>query len=356
MYVEGRASVFGLDYCSDPPFEADVNDVPRHRNGFSMTQPKQRVSRFLIAAATLATSVTPAAAQTPAQPSGGTAWHMPPMGSASQQPSYGTPPYTQPQNGYVQPQPAPNAYGQRYGYQGYYYPNPQQYPQQPPQPEQPVEPEPEEPSPPFFDIMVGTQLPLSLGADLSIELPFRILLQGGIGWMPPAYGSIIGGMMEGFGAYDTTVAAIVEDGFEDALVGRVSGGWRPFPDHGFEIIAGYTHVRVSGKVTPETVAAVAGGELGAAVEAQQLTQDIELTSALHNFHVGLGWRWVILEHLVIRATLGYTQTVGSSSSVEVPERPDLGTLATPTVDAELNDVYTTYAKLPLFGLSAGYRF
>ncbi len=65
----------------------------------------------------------------------------------------------------------------------------------------------------------------------------------------------------------------------------------------------------------------------------------------------------------MRASLAYLQSVGSSSSLSVPASvaalPGVGTRVdqvSQTVDTTLNDNYTKYAKLPVMGLSLGYRF
>ena len=70
----------------------------------------------------------------------------------------------------------------------------------------------------------------------------------------------------------------------------------------------------------------------------------------------VGWRWVLVDHLVIRANIGYLQTLGSSTTVESPDFPEAAALATPIADAELGKIYEDYVKLPTVGLSAGYRF
>ena len=104
------------------------------------------------------------------------------------------------------------------------------------------------------------------------------------------------------------------------------------------------------------VAAVVGGQYARDAAAENLPEEISVSSQLHNFHVALGWRWVAFQHLVIRANVGYTQTVGSSSEVEIPGQSELSALANPTVDATLDDIYTSYVKLPVLGVSGGYRF
>lgn len=312
-----------------------------------------------LAAAALALSVN-AAAQTASQ---GT-WQMPATtpAEAPPPPPYPGPPYPPP--AYPPPAYRPQAHPQapppqhgHYPQDGYPYATPYPAPAGPAAaPAPPDVSEDEEPSPPFFDLALGTYVPLSLGGQASLELPARLLLQLDVGWMPPAYGSAINGLVQALGGYDPAIGELVDGALRDAVVVRVSGGWRPFPSAGFEIYGGYTHVGLSGSVSPSAVANIVGGDFADQVAEELLTSDVDVSSKLHNFHVALGWRWVAFDHLVIRATVGYTQTVGSSTSVETPDRPEAAALANPVVDARMTEVYTTYVKLPVVGLSGGYRF
>jgi hypothetical protein len=213
-----------------------------------------------------------------------------------------------------------------------------------------------EPTAPFFDLAVGTYVPLSLGGQATLELPARLLLQLDLGWMPPAYGSAINGLVEAFGGYNGAMAEIINGSLEDAVVVRVAGGWRPFPSAGFELYGGYTHIALSGSVSPSSVAAIVGGDFANQVATQALTENVDVASRLHNFHVAVGWRFVAFDHLVIRTTLGYTQTLASSSSVETAQVPEAAAIANPIVDAELGKIYKDYVKLPVLGVSGGYRF
>jgi hypothetical protein len=239
-------------------------------------------------------------------------------------------------------------------------PYPQPY-QQPAVVEMAPEPAPdaveeEDESAPFFDLMVGTQVPLSMGGMASLELPGRLLIQGHLGWMPGAYGSAINGVVSSVGAYDSQTAALIDASLNDAMVVQLGGGWRPFPSAGFEIFGGYTHIALSGSVSPSAVANVVGGDFAAQVASQTITDDVTISSSLHNFHVGLGWRWVAFDRLVIRASIAYTQTLGSSTSIESPDQPEAAALANPYIDDALGSVYKDYVKLPLIGLGLGYRF
>ena len=207
-----------------------------------------------------------------------------------------------------------------------------------------------------FDVTATTYVPLSIGAQLSLEVPGRILLQGDLGWMPPGYGGALNGLVRAFGGYDPSLGSLVDGALSGAFVARLSAGWRPFPSAGFEITGGYTYVGLSGSVAPADVAGALGGQVAAAYALQPFQEPIELSSHLHNFHVVLGWRWVAFEHLLIRANIGYTQTLASSSSVNIPGHADLAAMANPIVDSTLSSIYKSYVKLPLLGVSLGYRF
>src|SRR6185369_6724833 len=141
---------------------------------------------------------------------------------------------------------------------------------------------------------------------------------------------------------------LVRGGLGNSLVVRLSGGWRPFADHGFEIMGGYTLVSLGGGLSAKTAVEAA---TGIALPAQTPDAQIPLHSTVHSVHVSLGWRWVVADHFVIRASIAYLQAVSSSSHVDLPA----GIPATPAVstqlaqvnqsiDTVLNDTYKTYVK------------
>ncbi|MBI4700175.1 MAG: hypothetical protein HY744_03235 [Deltaproteobacteria bacterium] len=316
------------------------------------------------------------------------AWRAGPQPSASgyPAPAYAMAGSAQPIRGPVAAASYGSAYGYGYGYAygggyttarwygpqtpapaGYYWPTPPPAPQSQPWPGAPAAgagpdaPEgasgndADEDAPPHLDLTVGTQAPLALGGQVTIELPARLLLQGDIGWMPPAYGSAIAGLATGIGGADASAGALVGQVLGDSLVVRVAGGWRPFARAGFEVMAGYTHLALSGSLGPADLASLVDDEQ-AAQALQQLQSPVTLRSKLHNLHVALGWRWVLARHLVVRASVGYTQTLTSSSSIEIPGEPAIQAAAEPRIDRELDAVYTDNVKLPVLALGAGYRF
>ena len=233
---------------------------------------------------------------------------------------------------------------------GYGYP---QYPAEPyPQQQPPIDVPPEdaadEGSGVAFDIAAGTSFPLGLGPMLSLEVPGRILLQTEIGWMPPAYGSAIVGIISSVNE-TAFLTKVVEDALADSFVFRIGAGWRPFPSAGFEITGGYTMISTGADIDPVIVGDVVDGDLERRIVAL-VTEKVPVTATMHNFHVALGWRFLAADdHLVIRTNLGYTQTLAASSSVELPEvptDPELQGELEPRFQSAIDELLSSDVKLP----------
>ena len=211
-----------------------------------------------------------------------------------------------------------------------------------------------------FDLGVATEAPLMIGAQATLELPYRILVQGEIGVVPAAYVDVIDGVLTSAGVYDATMSDLVRSTLQSSLVVRASAGLRPFSAHGFEIMGGYTLASIDGAVSAsQAIEAVSG----VAMPVQIPDARIQLRTTVHSLHVSLGWRWVVADHFVVRASLAYLQSVGSSSSLAVPSSitamPGVAAhvaQVSQIVDTTLSDSYAKYAKLPVMGLSLGYRF
>lgn len=207
-----------------------------------------------------------------------------------------------------------------------------------------------------FDLAAGTVFPLGLGPEATLEIPGRVLFQLDLAWMPGAYGKAISGFIGAIGEDDAVIRPVVEDALSNSFVVRGSVGWRPFPSHGFELYLGYTGITVRGDVPAAAVADIIGGDLEDELEAT-VAGDVGVSSQLHNIHVAVGWRFLALQdHMVIRASLGYTQTLGSKSSVDIPDHDDLDARIDPVLDEELDAIVKSDVKLPLIALNIGYRF
>jgi hypothetical protein len=230
------------------------------------------------------------------------------------------------------------------------------------QAEAPVEaprPPRREPPPVAFDVAFVTDAPLLMGGQLALEVPYRFLFQVEAGAMPDFFVNAIDGVFVTSGVYGQSTSDLIHEDLGTPFVLRLSTGWRPFTDHGFEILGGYTLTTLSAMVP----ASQALGALGMALPAGIPDEPIGLSSVIHSFHVALGWRWVVADHFLVRASLGYMQGVASATHVDVPaaytSMPGSAPIirqASDTIDRALDDGFKTYVKLPIVGLGVGYRF
>lgn len=242
----------------------------------------------------------------------------------------------------------------------------------PPPPIQPAyepAPVPDAPTPPpasdegaHLDVGFGTEAPISVGGVITLEVPYRMLFQVGLGFMPHGYAYAIDGVLTSAGAYDESVSQVIRGSLGNSFVLRGSAGWRPFKGHGFEILGGYTLVALGGNTTAAEVINAVLSEGGASQQVPTgLSGDIPLSATLHNFHVSLGWRWLLAnDRLVMRASFSYIQTVSADFGVSLANLGEAGSAVEGGVNQALNGYlspfFTKYAKAPTLGLSAAYRF
>ena len=76
----------------------------------------------------------------------------------------------------------------------------------------------------FFDLTAGTHFPLSIGVEGQLELPYRILAQVHLGWMPGPYFDVINSVIVGLGGYNEATAAVVAAAVESSFIMRISAG------------------------------------------------------------------------------------------------------------------------------------
>lgn len=212
------------------------------------------------------------------------------------------------------------------------------------------------------DVGAGTFFPLSFTAEGTVELPYRILIQGDLGWMPSPYSNTIVNLLGTFGVLDPVEEGLVKTALKSSFVGRLSAGFRPFPKLGLEVLAGYTLVTAGGSLSGREVLAAYLQQKGSATKIpDDAGKQIPLHTTMHTFHASVGWRFLLFDDkLVLRASLGYLQCLGSNSGIDVTPRGALGQAAISKINSELSSYldgyYTTYVKAPIVGVSAAYRF
>jgi hypothetical protein len=220
----------------------------------------------------------------------------------------------------------------------------------------------EAPKPPRsfqLDVGMSTEFPIAVGGFVGIEVPGRLLFQLGAGAMPSAYSGAINSALMGAGAYDQVIGNFIHAALGTSFVLRASAGWRPFTNHGLEILGGYTLVTLGGSTTEGDIINAVLTEAGAS---QRVTPGsgatIPLSATMHNVHATIGWRWLLAgDHLVIRASLSYLQCVAANVGVSLPSQGQaMETLVNQQLNAFVSPYLTSYVKTPLVGLSAAYRF
>ncbi len=207
-----------------------------------------------------------------------------------------------------------------------------------------------------LDLSAATWVPLSIGPELSVELPGRVLAQLHVGWMPELYSQTLTDSLEGAGVYDAQVSALVDGALQSATTWRLAAGWRPFAAHGLELGVGYMHVALDGATRTRELLPLVPPDVAERLDAELGDVGINLDSSIHHVTLAAGWRWLVADRIVIRASVGYMQAFASNSTLEIESFPELTSLSAPTVEAVLHDHYMRYIKTPVVGLGVGYRF
>lgn len=216
-------------------------------------------------------------------------------------------------------------------------------------------------SPVRVDVGAGTYFPLTIGAEATVELPYRILVQTSLGWMPTPYSNTIIDLLGTFGALNSFEEQLIKSALQNSFVFRLSAGWRPFSSLGFEVLGGYTLLTAGGSVNGADVIDAFLESKGSSDRFSAATnQSVPLAATLQSFHVTLDYRFVLWDRIVLRPSLTYLQCFASSTSVTAtPARP-AGQSALNKLNSDLegylNPYFTEYVKTPLVGLTASYRF
>lgn len=212
-----------------------------------------------------------------------------------------------------------------------------------------------------LDLTVGTDFPVLVGANLAYEHPRRLRAELSGGAFPGPYVDTTNWAMTTFEIYSDTVAALIEAALERAFVARVELGFRPFPQRGLTLSAGYQFLLLSGSTADVSV--VSEGLWGAAGEfAEGYTGDLELDISPSMLTVEVGYDREVRRHLVVRGSLGFAYTV-RNQTVVTPTRPandpveeEAMALLVSGSEDYLDYVFEKWVHLPMIGVGVGYRF
>ncbi|MDQ3034288.1 MAG: hypothetical protein M3Y87_17910 [Myxococcota bacterium] len=201
-----------------------------------------------------------------------------------------------------------------------------------------------------FDVAIATHAPISLGVEANLRLPLGILVRTHFGFMPEPYIGVINGVATGLGAYDSSVAALVDRSGANAFVMRLSGGIRPVPGYGFEILAGYTMISASARASVRDFEQATGQSMPG-------MESVGIAATLHAFHVELGWSALVWDHLVIRGSIGWMHTLASDARVDTTDdmrRRAGGRIE--DIETDVREALTSYGFSPEVRIGVGYQF
>jgi hypothetical protein len=120
-------------------------------------------------------------------------------------------------------------------------------------------------------------------------------------------------------------------------------------------MAGYTLVTAGGGIAASEVYSEASGE-----NFDRADPQLPIGSTLHALHATVGWRWVLREHLLLRAGIGWVHTVHSRTDIGPDRnrrRDGPADRAIEAAERYMDDqVLQTYGFSPVVRVMAGYRF
>lgn len=208
-----------------------------------------------------------------------------------------------------------------------------------------------------LDLDFGTDLPLSVGGSLRLELPSGFHASTGLGGLPKSYVSMINGVVVAFGGYDDATATLVEDALQSSLVWRSHVGY--IWPRGFYLDVGYTLGALAGGSSTQDVLETS---TGLARTRDESDRRYAIESVIHLLDIEVGYQHEFLEHLVLRVAVGFAATVASRTRVEQQFAVD-NPAAQPRVDnierasaRYLDGIYTDYVHTPVLTVAIGYRF
>lgn len=217
-----------------------------------------------------------------------------------------------------------------------------------------------------LDIRLQTDFPVSVGARINAEFPYRIQLSTAVGALPGGYVDVINAVVVSAGGYDDATADVIRSALASSLIWRTHVGWRPLARRGWYFEGGYGLVTLGGGITGQDALVLltggtapnggGGGGNGGAV----LAYDVR--STLHMVDFETGWRWLLWrDRIVLTAAVGFAGTVGAKTVLEPKDASPLtDTAALKTLvdegEAYLDDIYTSYVFATVATVGVGYRF
>lgn len=208
-------------------------------------------------------------------------------------------------------------------------------------------------------VLANTTVPMDLGVRGRVEVPGRVQLGVGVGYLPTGYVGVINGVAMAFDAYGEGTADIISFAIQQSLVTSLDVGWRPGANSGFRFGAGYSLVTLGGNATgSELLAAAVGVEAPSTSAGRRTATDYDLGTTLHLLRPEVGWTVPLGDRLVLDLGVGGLFTLASRATVAPFDGSSnaLQDSFSATTEIWLEDTLETWVHSPTLTVGFGARF
>jgi hypothetical protein len=198
-----------------------------------------------------------------------------------------------------------------------------------------------------------TDFPLTVGAQVWAELPYRLRITMSSGELPDSYLKTINAIAVAAGAYNQSQADLITELLDRAATWRLHFGWRPFPRLGGYFEGGF------GIVTLEKGLALADViQLATRFTVPQdarIGLGYEVTTVVETLGIEVGWIWYPWRGLTIRVALAFAAAVGAQVSIEPNFASTVQRPFTQQAEKYAEDLIEKHFYIPTVGLALGWR-
>jgi len=209
---------------------------------------------------------------------------------------------------------------------------------------------------PEFGLAFGTAAPLYIGGEGSLGIGSHFTTHVTLGWMPAAYVDLINELSLSQQWYDQATADLIDAALQNSIVLGGQLGWKPYRTHGLEFRAGYTFAALGGSSTSVDVVEAVNG----GTLPPQASRPVQIDSQLHLLEVGAGWGWRVAQRAHVTASVSLVEcfAAGTQSKIATASRQEDRGAA--RLESQLNDyldgIYRNHITAPLVRLMIGSRF
>ncbi len=198
-----------------------------------------------------------------------------------------------------------------------------------------------------------TDFPLSVGAQVWAELPYRIRLSMSSGEMPDAYLQAINSIAVSAGAYNQSQADFITELLDRAATWRLHVGWRPFRRRGAYIEGGFGILTLEKGLALADVIQLATGF--PVPQEANIGLGYKVNSVVETLGVEVGWVWYPWRNLTLRLSIGFAAAVGAQVSITPNFLSTTQQLFTHFAEDYAAELLQKHLVIPTVGLAVGWR-